>query len=174
MAGILDKLPSNFNILSTTSFKFAIARLPNITFWCQTANIPDISLGSVTVPNPLRDYPIHGNQLEVGTFDMDFVVDEDLTNYLEVYDWMRALSSSYSTEDYKKIASDPSPDSGVVSDGVLTLLTNTMNVNKEVHFTDMFPTSLGAISFMSSVDTVDAITCSASFMFSDFRIENVV
>ncbi len=174
MAGILDKLPSNYNILSPTAFKFEIAKLPEITYWCQTANIPDLTLGEVTVANPLRDYPIPGNQLELGTFDMDFVVDEDLSNYLEVYKWMRALNSSQSSDDYRRMSSDPSPEQDVTTDGVLTILTNTMNANKEVHFFDMFPTSLGAISFMSSSDTIDAITCSVSFTFSDFRIDNVI
>ena len=174
MAGIIDKLPSNYNILSPVAFKFEISKLPSLTFWCQSANIPDLSLGSVSIPSPLRDSPIHGNQLELGTFDMEFVVDEDLVNYLEVHDWMRSLSSSYTTDDYSRIASDSLPPNGVVSDGVLTLLTNNMVANKEVHFHDMFPTSLGAISFLSNIDAVEAITCTVSFMFSDFKIENVV
>ena len=127
MAGILDKLPSNYNTLSPTSFKFETIRLPLTTFWCQTANIPDLTLGSVTVPNPLRDYPLHGNQLELGTFDIGFVVDEDMNNYMEIYNWMRQLSSSYTTDDYSRIKADPNPDGGIVSDGVLTILTNNMN-----------------------------------------------
>jgi len=174
MAGILDKLPSNYNTLSPTSFKFETVRLPHTTYWCQTANVPDLSFGSVTIPNPLRDYPIHGNQLELGTFDIGFVVDEDMSNYLEIYNWMRELSSSYTTDDYKRIKVDPSPDRGVVSDGVLTILTNNMNANKEVHFADMFPTSLGSISFSSSSDTIDAILCDVSFTYSEFRIETVI
>ena len=174
MAGIIDKLPSNYNILSPVAFKFEIAKLPSLTFWCQTANIPDLSLGSITVPNPLRDYPLHGNQLELGTFDMDFVVDEDLINYLEIYEWMRSLGSSDTTDDYKSLSSDPNPNRGIVSDGILMLLTNTMNTNKEVHFIDMFPTSLGTINFTSSSDAIEAITCDVSFTYSDFLIKSSI
>ena len=174
MAGILDKLPSNYNILSPTSFKFEIVRVPNITYWCQSANITDLSLGTVTIPNPLRDYPIVGNQLELGTFDMSFIVDEDLINYLEIYEWMRSLGSSDTTDDYKSLSLDPNPNRSIVSDGILMLLTNTMNTNKEVYFTDMFPTSLGTINFTSSSDAIEAITCDVSFTYSDFLIKNSI
>jgi hypothetical protein len=173
MAGILDTLPTNYNILSPTAFKFESARLPNVTYFCQNANIPDLTLGNITLPNMLRDYAIPGNQLELGAFEMGFIVDEDLANYLEIHDWMRALANSEELGAHRKIASDDAPTGGIVADGVLSLLTNTMNINKEIYFQDMFPTTLGEVAFTSATDDIEAIICTASFMFSNFTIKNV-
>ena len=174
---ITDRIPSNFNILSPVAFDFSIHMLPNVTYFIQTANLPDLSLGSITIPTPVRDYPIAGDQLELGTLDVGFLVDEDLANYLEIWNWMRALGGVTSAEEYARRSVDGdmgiSEGGGLISDATLTILTNSMNANKSVVFEDCFPTSLGALSLMTSADSIDAITCDVSFSFRDFIITNV-
>ena len=65
MAFITD-LPSNYNILSPVGYRLDIPKLPTVSYFCQSANIPDVSLGTVTRVSPVRDYPEPGDQLELG------------------------------------------------------------------------------------------------------------
>ena len=90
---IIDSLPDNYNILSPISFRLQIDRLPNVTYFLQTANLPGLSVAESTVPTPTRAYPITGSILEFDAMDCSFVVDEDLKNYREIITWLRAMAS---------------------------------------------------------------------------------
>lgn len=172
MAFVAD-LPINYNILSPVGYKLDIVKLPAVSYFCQSANIPDISLGTITRPSPLRDIPEPGDTIEMGSFEVSFLVDEDLYNYIEILTWIRGLGSMPSLASYRKLVSE---DLGLkaTTDITLTILTNSMNSNKTVNFTNCFPTSLGSISFMSTTESIDAITCDVSFAYVDFTISNEV
>ena len=145
---ITDRIPSNFNILSPVAFDFSIHMLPNVTYFIQTANLPDLSLGSITIPTPVRDYPIAGDQLELGTLDVGFLVDEDLANYLEIWNWMRALGGVTSAEEYARRSVDGdmgiSEGGGLISDYDLTthfedviLLDDVVSDNSELTYNEV-------------------------------------
>jgi len=47
MANILScPIPSNINPLSPNGFLFNILKLPNLSFFCQSVNLPGITLGA--------------------------------------------------------------------------------------------------------------------------------
>jgi hypothetical protein len=43
--------PENRNFLSPTGFKFSLKRTPKVSFFCNSANIPDINLGIASSTN---------------------------------------------------------------------------------------------------------------------------
>ena len=173
----LDNLPDNYNLLSPVGVRLTIKKLPNVSYFCQTVNVPDLSLSEISVPTPLRAFPIYGDNLTIGTVDLSFVVDEDLANYSEIQTWMRGLSSPDNFTAHKALLEAPTnnfTDEGdLVSDATLHILTNTMNANRNVEFNGMFPTSLGAIEFTTQDTEVAAITVSASFAIKDYTIKTV-
>jgi hypothetical protein len=171
--GFISNLPDNYNILSPIGYRLNIQKLPNVVYFCQTVNIPDLTLGEVTRPTPLRDISVFGDNLTIGTLDVGFVVDEDMTNYLEIQTWMRQLSSPSDFSAYSTLRDEGSglPETGgQYSDATLHILTNSMNINKNVQFKDLWPTSLGAIDFNVGETEVSPIIVSVSFNITDFTI----
>ena len=171
---IIDSLPDNYNILSPISFRLQIDRLPNVTYFLQTANLPGLTVSESTIPTPTRAYPITGSILEFDSLDCSFIVDENLKNYREIITWLRAMASPNENEDIIKLRSTSNNVMDLYSDASLTILTNSMNANKTVVFKSIFPISLSALSFESAVDAVDPITADVSFQFTDYTIEDVV
>jgi len=170
-------LPSNYNILSPLAFRLDIERVPMATFFCQSVSVPGVTLGEIEQITPIINIPIPGDKMEFESLTATFLIDEDLANYLEIWNWMRALGGVTSAEEYARRSVDGdmgiTEGGGLISDATLTILTNSMNANKSVVFEDCFPTSLGALSLMTSADSIDAITCDVSFSFRDFIITNV-
>ncbi len=80
----------NRNYLSPGGFKFLLDRAPKVSFLCKTASIPEISIGVVERPTPFVRIPQEGN-IQYGTLSLDFLVDEDLNNYLEIHNWIRGM-----------------------------------------------------------------------------------
>ena len=173
----LDNLPDNYNLLSPVGFRLTIKKLPNVAYFCQTVNVPDLSLSEISVPTPMRAFPIYGDNLTIGTVDLSFVVDENLANYTEIQSWMRGISSPDNFTAHKSLLDSPTSnftdDGDLVSDATLHILTNSMNAHKNVEFKGMFPTSLGAIEFTTQDTEVSAITVSASFAIKDYTISTV-
>ena len=88
---INDRTPSNTNMLLSTGFRFLLTRTPNITYYCQSANLPDVNLGEMEQPTRFIPVKHPGNSFTYGDLELGFIVDEDMENWREIHDWMRSL-----------------------------------------------------------------------------------
>ena len=76
---------SNRNYLSPVGFKFSITKIPKVDFFSNSAEIPGINLGVAMQPTYLKDIPVPGDKLTYDDFSLEFFVDENLENYLQVH-----------------------------------------------------------------------------------------
>ena len=86
-----DREIKNKNFLSPTGFKFSLEKAPKVDFFANSVNIPGINLGVAVQSTPLKDLMIPGDKLVYNDFSIQFMVDENMENYLEIHDWMRGL-----------------------------------------------------------------------------------
>ena len=83
---------TNRNFLSPIGFLFVLNKAKRVSFLCQKAMIPTLELGQVDIPTAgFVSLPREGN-IQYGALSLEFIVDEDLRNYMELHNWMRALS----------------------------------------------------------------------------------
>ena len=60
----------NRNFLSPVGFKFALKRVPKVAFFCNQANIPDLTLGIAEQPTYLKNIPVPGDKIEFGDLNL--------------------------------------------------------------------------------------------------------
>jgi hypothetical protein len=176
----IDTQPINKNFLSQLGFKFVINKTPNINYFVQSINIPGITLGSSDLQTPLSRLPIAGDQLQFGEIDITFKVDEDMQNYLELYNWLIAIGFPDNFDQFKGIDKtrngpisgliDPMTGQGVYSDATLTILSSAMNPIHQVNYLDCYPLTIGDLQFNSMDTDVNYLTCQASFRCRKFEI----
>jgi hypothetical protein len=77
--------------LSPTGFKFTLTRAPKVSYFCNEANIPDLSLGVTFQPTILEIFLLQETKLNLVIFHLRFLVDENLENYMEIQNWIRGL-----------------------------------------------------------------------------------
>lgn len=165
--------PTNKNMLGQTGFRLVLNRLPTVTYFSQTASLPNVSLsGAVNVPTPLIDYPLPGEKLTFGAFNVTFRVDEDMKNFLELYNWLLGLGSPESTEQYRRFQ-NASINQNNLSDGTLVILSSKYNPNIRVKFRGMFPESISELQFSTTATDIDYLEATASFRYRDYTIETV-
>lgn len=172
--------PSTLNILSPLGFKFSIKRLPNVSYFCQNVQIPSISVGFIDVNNPLAVIPVPGSRLLFDPLNIRFRVNQDLKNYLEIYNWLVGLGHPVSldqTKAFSKLADIPKARSGTassyVSDGTLTILNSFKNPTHYVFFKDLFPTSLSELVFDSTQADVEYLESTVTFKYLRYEIETI-
>ena len=166
----LQNLPSNISYLSPIGFRFTLSNFPEVTYFCQAANIPGISLAGVDFPTPMKNIQFSGDEVSFEELSIRFVVDENLKNWLSIYDWIigMGIPDKDSAEKYKKLKDE----NKLVADGTLSILTSNMNVQMEVRFQNMFPLSLSGISFDSSAADVDYVVADVSFQYDIYEVIN--
>ena len=168
----------NRNFLSPTGFKFTLKRTPKVAFFCNSANLPELTLGVATQPTYLKDIDIPGDKIVFGDLNLRFLVDENLENYMEIQNWIRGLgypeslkqiydfqNSGYITQ---KIESQK--QLGLYSDGTLQVLTSSLIPNFQIIFKDLFPYSLGTLSFDATSTDVQYFTADVSFKYTIYNI----
>ena len=68
----------NRNFLAPVGFKFTLDRAKSVSFFCNQANIPDITLGVAEQPTWLKDIPVPGDKIQFIDGDV-FCSDADIS-----------------------------------------------------------------------------------------------
>ena len=191
---ITDRTPSKFDYASPIQFRFKMTKLPNVEFFVQTANIPAITLGETSIETPLKDIPIPGDKVTYSSLDVSFLVDENLNNYKELHDWIIGLGFPQDHTQFKNLLgtgsdrfpgttsstaatgtsiAQPLDEGGIYSDATLTVLNNKNIAKTEIRFQNVYPTSLGGLSYSITASDVDYLTVNASFSYMYYDIVQI-
>lgn len=170
----IDNTPINKNFLSPLNFRFFIKKAPHVNFFTQKVNIPSISLVNPQPNNPFVKTPIPGEHLNYGDLTVTFKVDEDLKNYLEIHNWIKALGKPQNFDQYKNISElAPYTGEGIYSDLTVVVLSSTKTPNYEINFADAFPSALSDLLFNTVDENVNYIEATATFRYTYYDIKNI-
>lgn len=170
----VSNIPENLNFLSPLNFRFQIKKCPMVNFFIQNVNLPGIALGAPVQPNPFVEIPKPGDHLNYDELMINFKLDEDLQNYLELHNWITQLGFPQRYEQYRTLSGQPVyTGEGVFSDMSLIILTSSKNPNYEVVFQDAFPVSLSSVVFDSTQEDVNHLEAAATFRYKLYTIQQI-
>lgn len=171
----ISSQPSNKNFLSPLGFKFIIKKTPNINWFVQSVNLPGLTIPSANVSTPFVNLPFTGDQMRFDHLEVTFRVDEDMKNYLEIYNWMVSMGFPETFEEYK----GPGPGlhklnhEQLYSDASLIIHDSKMNPNVEITFRDVFPIQLSELKFDTTLPDVSYVQSTAIFTYQRFKINTL-
>jgi hypothetical protein len=171
----IDNKPNNLNFLSPLNFKLVLKRAPHVNFFLQKVNLPQISINPTPAyPNPLINIPLAGEHITFSPLSLTFKVDEDLKNYLEIFNWIKALGDYGRDGDYAALQNaPPGSDKGLYSDISLMVLSSTKMPNYDITFMDAFPTTLSAMTFNTTDNDVNYLEAQVEFRYTIFEIKDI-
>lgn len=149
------------NLLQPTKFTVVFPEISETVYFCQEANIPGVTMVSLQHPTPNIDLYVAGTKLEYNTFDISFLVNEDIGSWLDLYKWMKHITTDM--KGYVKTNGT----------AILTVHSNQNNPKVRVKYINIFPLSLGDISFDTKLSAEDHIVVPASFRYDYFEIEEI-
>lgn len=175
MAGTITcPLPQNINPLSPNGFRFNILKLPGVSFFAQSVNLPGISLGEPEFANPFSKQPIPGESLTFDQLQVQFIIDEDMANYLSIHNWIIALGFPQNYEQYAKFIAESDKLATTelaknYSDAILQILGSNNQPVQTVQFVDMFPISIETLVFDSRNTDVHYLVGNVIFKFGYYK-----
>ena len=160
----INRQPTSTNYLYQTFYKFQMRRLPKVNYFMQKVSLPDFASGG-PIEQPTRFVSVKhpSRNVSFDNLSIEFLVDENLENWRELYDWMRTI---YLVDDYRKFESETSTH---FTEGSILLLNSAMNVNKEIRFHNLLPISLSGIDFDSTDTDLSPRIATATFAFDFYE-----
>ena len=170
----LDNTPINKNFLSPLNFEFSLQRAPHVNFFIQSINLPGVSFENPLQPTPFSNIPMTGDRLYFGDLNVTFKVDEDLQNYLEVFNWITELGFPADFDQYQVIAAKSiSSGKGLRSDITLLISASTKVANYQVNFRECIPISVGPLQFSTTDESVNYMTCMVTFKYMFYELSKL-
>ena len=167
----------NRNFLSPVGFKFGLQRSPGVAFFCNEANIPDMTLGEATQPTYLKDIPVPGDKIVFDDLTLNFLVDEELKNYMELQNWIRGLGYPETLDEIydlqkerKNINTSQSRLMDIYSDGSLTVLGSSQLALFKINFSDLWPYNLTTLQFDATDTDINYFTAQVSFKYTIYAV----
>lgn len=173
----------NRNFLSPIGFQFTIDRLKGVDFFCQTATIPGVNMAAPSTGTRFNKIYHPGDELEYEELYIKFLIDENMKNYHQVHDWMREITTPYSSREFafnrggipsqnpvnRRTEEPPSIlNNQWKSDCSLFILSSNYRPVAEFIFRDAFPVALTPLEFDSTVQDVNYFTSTIRLRYDYF------
>ena len=160
--------PVTHNALIINYFQFVLDRVPNMTYFCQSANLPGLAFGVAEQPTKLG----HPVKVPTGAFRFEeliltFRVDENLTNWREIHTWIKTCGNYESDE-------STLPYSQKTSSATLLITNSKYNPKIAVHFHHVFPSAISGLDFNATSPDSAEMTATVKFAFTGYEIEDLV
>ena len=157
---------TNPNFLSPLSYKFVLQRTPNLNFNIQSVRLPGMTLSSTETATPFVSIPNSG-KITYSPLTITFRVNEDMTDYLEIHNWMKGLGSP---SDFTGYANLKNSDQGLYSDATLVINNSRKLGNLSAKFIQMFPVDISDLQFTTMDTDVNYLECTVDFRFMSYEI----
>ena len=160
MSGLITK-PKNTNLLQPTKYSVSFPEISDTIYFCQKVNLPGVQVSELPHVTPNLDLFVPGTKITNGSFDIEFLVNEDLTSWLYIHNWIKGITTDMNYRSYPKVQA------------ILTIYSNQNNPKFRIKYNDIFPLNLGDIEFDTTLSAEDHLISRASFRFNYFDIERL-
>jgi hypothetical protein len=154
--------PENTNLLQPTKYAVVFPEITDAIFFCQEANVPGVSLGAATHVTPNLDLYVSGTKMTYNPFTITFLVNEDMSAWFTIYNWLKDLSSTESVYNQR-----------TKKQAVLTVYSNLNNAKLRIKYSNIYPLSLSDLQFDTKLSAEQHITATATFRYDFFEIEKI-
>ena len=151
------------NFLNPSSFVLTLdsQTYSGVEFTVQTMMLPDVTSEGAPLPFKNVNVAMAGDKLAYGAFEVSYLIDEDLLNYKEIYDWMKA---NVETLHQQEVIGN-----NHVRDLTLTIMNSANNVTKQINFIDAYPIALSSLPFDITTTDVEYLTAVVTFQYSYYE-----
>jgi hypothetical protein len=163
---VLNRNPVNTGPLQPTKFLLNFSRISAVQYFCQTVNLPGVTLGEVVRVTPFLDMYSPGTKLAYNNLDVTFIVDSELSGWKNLYNWFVSIASPDGFEG--RDGSIELQRQKHFSDATLTILSSLNNPIMRVNFTNLFPVSMSDIRFDTTLSSDTIITVDATFRYQSY------
>ena len=148
-----SSLTSNRNFLTPIGFKLTMdsTKYGNVEYFITSVVLPTVNSAEVVTSFRNRQGYMPGDKIMYDTLNVRMLIDEDMNNYNEIFDWLNRNSLSDGKLEF--------------CDMTLNIMSSKSKVNKQVKFTSAFPVSLNGVEFNTQNSDIEYLQADVTFRF---------
>jgi hypothetical protein len=158
------------NYLSPLEFIVTVKRLPNVQFFTQRATIPSVTKQPIDKPTPFKTLYETGDLIRYSELNLTFIVDEQMNNYIEVFNWIKGLTFPENFNQFKNLSES---DEGLRSDISIVVKNSNKNPSIVIDYYDCFPISLSEVLLDTTQSDIIYPEATVTFQYNYFSIAQV-
>ena len=150
-----------------------MAKYPKVSFFSNSARIPELSLGTAIQPSYLKDIDVPGEKLTYGDLVIRFLVDENMKNYMAVHNWLKGIGFPETPQQFADQTTDKDglrDEKEVFSDGSLHILNSNFQDVAIVKFNDLFQVGLTSLEFDATETDINYFTAEVVMRYTVYSI----
>ena len=125
--------------------------------------------------NPFVSIPKGGDHIIYDEISVNFKVDEELANWLEIHNWIRGMGFPKRFQEHAALTNVAvATGLGLTSDISLIICNSARIPKHNIVFHDAFPISLSSIIFDTTLGSEAYLTAAATFKYIKYEIEAIV
>ena len=169
----LRRQPDTFDYAQSSQFLVTLGNFPMVQYFCTTLTLPGVSVGRFDRATSLANLPMVGDLMTFDDFTMTFMVDETLTNYQEIFNWMVNIGAPSDNSQFNKRkradGMTMKGDRNLYSDIEVTILSSKNNPSVRCTLHDTFPLSLTGLTYTTQDTDATYLTADVSFAYSYYE-----
>ena len=169
------------NTLYGNHYRFAIERLPDLTFFVQSVSSPTVSGSAQTQETPFAFAHHPTSRLNYGDISVTYLVDASFKTYFSLYYWMRGYGFPHDFDEVKRFRAKQLSNNRVnprarpvelekTTASISILTPDTASIVAEINIDEVFPTELTSLDFTSTNTDAPVLTTTATFSCSTFDV----
>lgn len=168
------QLPQNTNFLNPQNFKLVLKRAPLLEFFVISIETPDMMLMSVDIGTQFVPIKTTETHVSYSQMTVQFLIDEKMNNYNEIYDWINRRGFPYSYDEYRSISHEKQ-ESGRWIDTDITVLVEDSNHKAIAQFVliDAHPVSLTGIRLNTTDNDIRPASATVVFDFTRLTFDQL-
>lgn len=165
---------TNTDFLNRNNAVVLVEKFKHIAFFTTDVEIPGVSMNHPAQPNSFANTKRVGDRLYYEPLTLQFKVNEDLSNWVEIYDWLKGASFPESYQQYKDAVSPTEKEESLFSDISITILSNYKKPILSLNYRSCIPSALGSISMSQSDVSIEPVVCSVTFDFATMDVQRFI
>lgn len=147
------------DLIKPNSFKFIFGEnnMADIELAITEINVPDVSIANAIVTEMYRSPQFGGTKIEYAQVTINFIVDEDLSNWLQLFDWIKMVRAGEM----------------LYPDGHVYIMTNRNNYFMRFNYLKMIPENLSGLNFNVTDSSLATMSADATFSVYEMTYEGV-
>ena len=155
---------SKFNLTRVKNALLTIEGEKEMSYFLTTFNWPGMSIGTMPIANPFKAHNDPGNTLTYDELSVTCLISENFDNWKASVDWLKTATDgvTFSTATSGRMTKKA---------GSIVLLTNNGNKFGDIIINNMFPTTIGSVSFdIQSVEPTP-LTFDMTLQYESYKID---
>jgi hypothetical protein len=168
ISNAIQRQPKSINPMQLNEYKMVLHRTPHLVYFCQALSLPGISASATSQPSPFAtDIKRTPGKVNHEDLTVKFIVNEDMSNWLELYNWLTTFAPIDSFKN--QIKTEPAR----YSDISIIVMNSKSNGLLNFTYRNCFPLTIAGLELDSTVSDVNPATATVTFGYTGFTIETL-